>query len=212
MRLCAPEQFLIKVCGITRLEDLEAAVDLGFNAVGLNFYPRSPRFVEPLPAAKLLDRLRAVAGRDVLAYGVVVLPAGRPTWPEELAPVLARLDGIQVHGPGSPDEIPPFPGRVLVAVSPETIDRFPGHRVIVDTSWGTGRKADWSRLRSLSREFVLAGGLDPSNVRQALAMLHPAGVDVCSGVELSPGRKDLARLRRFAGEVRAYLEERGVRS
>ncbi|GAB4235518.1 MAG: phosphoribosylanthranilate isomerase [Acidobacteriota bacterium] len=214
MSFCPADEFLMKVCGITRVEDLEAAVDLGVNAVGLNFYPRSPRYVEPGTARRLLEKLRSLSGPEVLAYGVVVLPPGSRTWPKELRSILPELDGIQVHGTRRPQEIPPFTGRLLVAVSPEGVRNFPDHPVIVDTSWGTGRKADWSQLRSLGGKFVLAGGLDPSNVQEALHLVHPAGVDVCSGVEVSPGRKDPARLRAFVEEVEKYLKERelGVRS
>jgi len=76
-------------------------------------------------------------------------------------------------------------------------DRFPNHHIVIDESRGTGRKADWDRLRGLGRPFILSGGLTPENVSEAIATARPAGVDVCSGVERSPGKKDPMKLKRF---------------
>ncbi len=180
---------IIKVCGITTLEDALLSVKLGANALGFNFYRKSPRYICPGQAAQIIARLP----REILAVGVVV---GRPGEAE-----MSCTPALQLHGLRSEEELADIPNRVFVAVSPEETNLFRAREIIVDGSWGTGKKADWESLLGLSRPYILSGGLTPENVGEAIMKLRPYGVDVCSGVESSPGRKDPDKLRIFLGEV-----------
>ncbi len=189
--------FLSKVCGITNLEDARLSVELGANCLGFNFYPPSPRFVTPEAAAGMIGSLP----QDVLFFGITVLGRdGEDLWRE----IRDLLDGVQVHGAQEERELAGFDTMpLLVAVSPAQAERFPDRSLIVDTSWGTGRLASWKEVARLRRPFVLSGGLTPDNVTEAICILRPAGVDVCSGVEGSPGLKDHEKLSRFMGAVRS---------
>jgi phosphoribosylanthranilate isomerase len=120
--------------------------------------------------------------------------------------LLSQLDALQIHGAKREEDLPVLDRRVIVATSPEDIGRFPNHEVIIDVSWGTGVLADWELLKGLKRPYILSGGLAPDNVGEAISLLAPAGVDVCSGVEESPGCKDPKRIRAFLSEVRAAEE------
>lgn len=188
--------FLSKVCGLTNLEDALFAVEHGANCLGFNFYPKSPRFVTPRAAADLIEHLPT----EVLVFGICVVGRqGSELWRE----VDGLLDGIQVHGAKEDRELTVFGDRrLLIAVSPAQADSFPGRSLIIDTSWGTGRLASWKEAARLRRPFVLSGGLTPENVAEAIRALKPVGVDVCSGVERVPGRKDREKLARFMDAVR----------
>ena len=115
------------------------------------------------------------------------------------------VDVLQLHGLKDESEIGELDRRVLAAIRPEEADRFTHHDILIDVSWGTGKRADWKELRTLGRPFILSGGLNPENVGEAIRMLNPAGVDVCSGVESEPGRKDWGRLKSFMAAVREAL-------
>jgi phosphoribosylanthranilate isomerase len=193
--------FLVKVCGLTRLEDVRLAVRYGANALGFNFHPGSPRHVTVEDARRMSVNLP----RSVLKVGVVVVPSRRAAGLGDLGDLLGRLeafvDALQVHGAEREGDLPVFAGRTIVAVSPETAHLFPENEVIIDTSWGTGRLADWDAVGRIGRPFILSGGLTADNVTDAVRRLRPAGVDVCSGVEAEPGRKDPVKLRRFLERV-----------
>ncbi len=198
-RLIDPARFLVKVCGITTVEDAFMAVEQGANALGFNFYPRSKRYLSPEAAAQIVKQVPP----GILNFGIVVLGEPFPEIPIEFG---RFLQGVQVHRVAGPEQVPRFPGRVLVAVEPGEIGDFPNSEVIVDSSWGSGKQADWDALRSVRRRYILSGGLTPANVAEAIWFLDPAGVDVCSGVESSPGRKDPAALSRFLEEVYRALD------
>jgi len=194
--------FMIKICGVTREVDAQVAVQYGANALGFNFFEASPRFVEPERALAIMELLPAW----VLTVGVTV--AGRPIAEELPAKLTRRLGMIQVHGVAAPSELPHFPdftGRILVATGPGQVRLFREFEVLVDTSWGKGVLTDWSLLEGSADPFILSGGLDAGNVAAAIRRLRPCGVDVCSGVEASPGIKDPVQLRRFLRAVRAGL-------
>ncbi len=213
---------VVKVCGITSLDDALASIELGANTLGFNFYPRSPRFIEPARAVEILQGLPG----DVTAVAVVVVdssedprlasegPAGAShrrssgaADAEENPPfsyLPEMIEWVQVHGARSQADLQKIDREVLVATSPKQVSDFGDFRVIIDTSWGTGRLADWKALKGLGRDYILSGGLTPENVKEALEYLQPYGVDVCSGVEAAPGKKDLARLARFLEAVRAH--------
>ena len=112
------------------------------------------------------------------------------------------LDAVQFYGLQGPSQIPQTRKQIWVATSPDSIREFPDNRILVDTSWGTGRKEDWEALQHLDRDFILSGGLTPENVQEAVRLLHPEGVDVCSGVENSPGVKDPTKIEQFIKNAR----------
>jgi phosphoribosylanthranilate isomerase len=193
----------IKICGITRLEDAEAAVALGATALGFVLWPRSPRHA-PLETVK---RIVAALPPFVIKVGVFV----DPTADEVIRGAASGgINVAQIHG-----EVPAWAGGrapvpVLRAVhlgsgGPDSIEpQIPDRTILLDAHdpehhGGTGQTVDWDRARAVarSRRVVLAGGLTPANVAEAIRTVRPYGVDVASGVEASPGVKDHELLRRF---------------
>jgi phosphoribosylanthranilate isomerase len=193
---------LVKICGVTRLEDAEAAVALGAGAIGFVFWPQSPRAVDP-------DRARAIAAAlppFVTTIGVFVNPA--PAFVNQVAGHVG-LGGVQLHG-DEPIEIldqierPVVKAFALGATARlEDADAWPARvRLLIDAHdpdqrGGTGRTVEWSRAAAIAarRPVLLAGGLNAANVADAIRVVRPFGIDVSSGVESSPGVKDHARLR-----------------
>ena len=181
---------ILKVCGITCVEDARWAVQCGANALGFVFYPESPRCVTVSLASRIMGSLPS----SCLKVGVFV---GSP----EAAPA-PELDILQLHGLDSEREIRDFGKRVWIAVEPAETESFPNYDLFIDSSRGKGVKADWQSLKSVRRRFILSGGLTPENVGEAIRMLNPIGVDVSSGVEESPGRKDPHKIRLFLRNAR----------
>jgi phosphoribosylanthranilate isomerase len=184
---------IVKVCGITNREDAIAAVEAGAGALGFNFYRKSPRYIAPAEAAAI----DVPAG--VLKVGVFV---NEPRAAEIVAE--AGLDIAQLHG----DEIEAPVGirvwkafRVTDRFRLESIEAFPAEAYLLDTPTefygGSGHPFDWTRARGASRRILLAGGLDADNVKTAIQIARPWGVDACSRLESSPGRKDHSRMARF---------------
>jgi phosphoribosylanthranilate isomerase len=200
-------QPLIKVCGITCIEDALAAVEGGANALGFNFYPPSPRFLDFRKAEGIISGLPA----GVMTFAVVVLGAppvsgaGRDAGPDasgtlcglDTYVVPGLTDVIQVHGINGVTQLPGSGCPMLIAVSPDTAPQFEDYDIIIDTSWGEGKLADWEKTSRLDRPYILSGGLNPGNIGEALSTLNPAGIDVCSGVESVPGRKDHVKMKDF---------------
>ena len=194
----------VKICGITTWDDARLSVDLGASALGFNFYPPSPRAVSPADAWNIIRRLPPF----VEAVGVFV------DWPPLVVDALARalrLGSVQLHGRESPAEVGELARsrRVIKAVQ---VGR--GFRVTLLSRYrhadgllldgfarglhgGTGRTLDWNLARSARRygRIILAGGLTPENIAEAIRVAQPYAVDVASGVEARPGSKDPARLR-----------------
>ncbi len=199
----------IKICGLTRLEDLQVAVDAGADAIGLVFYPPSPRCVDLETAAKLaraVPPLVTVVGLFVNADPALVR--------ETLAAVPIHL--LQFHGDEDERYCRQFdrpyikaarvkPGMDLVQYAAG----FPSAQAIlldafVDGYGGGGKVFDWALIPSaLNRPIVLSGGLDAGNVGEAIARVQPAAVDVSSGVEVARGIKDAEKIRSFVAAVRA---------
>jgi phosphoribosylanthranilate isomerase len=198
----------VKVCGITRRDDALLAADLGASAIGFVFWPPSPRYVEPAAAAAIARDLPA----DVAPIGVFV---NAPV--DEIRHIAAEvgLAAVQLHGDEPPTLCDGLPYRVLRAVAVageatlDAADRVPARiTVLLDArdpvrKGGTGRTVDWSVAAEVAsrRRVFLAGGLRPENVGEALRVVRPYGIDVSSGVEARPGRKDAGRLRDFFEEV-----------
>jgi len=221
----------IKICGITALDDALAAVDAGADMLGFNFYPQSPRFIDPATCARVVSRLR---NRDPKVTLVGVFVNATPKF------VVATLDACnldyaQLHGDEPPEDLAALAPWAFKAIRPASTEEArrlalayappapDGHETLVpdperpafllDASvrgqfGGTGQVADWGMARVLARRWpiLLAGGLGPDNVAAAVAAVHPWGVDVASGIEASPGKKDPAKMRAFIEAARSGKE------
>ena len=197
----------IKICGVTRAEDALEAVRLGADALGFNFWPGSKRHVTPEAARAIIARLPPF----VTSVGVFVNQGE-----DELRSV-AAASGIQVfqlHGDETPELCARLPLPVVKAIPVDqvrTLSRLLSYEVsafLLDTPsrgyGGTGVPFDWSLAAGVSEvaPVILAGGLTPENVAEAVRAVRPYAVDVASGVEISPGVKDHARMARFVAAVR----------
>jgi phosphoribosylanthranilate isomerase len=205
----------VKICGITRREDAEAAIRLGADAIGFVLWPKSPRASSIEEAARIATTLPSFVTR----VGVFVNPSLN-----EVNDAVTRigLDVVQLHGDESPAAFRTVEARCIKATSLESDDDVrnvaawaPEILPLVDSAdaerrGGTGRIADWARAARVAfvRPIVLAGGLTAENVREAIAAVHPWAVDTSSGVEARPGIKSLERMERFFAAVAAGSEER----
>lgn len=200
----------VKICGITNLEDALLAADLGAHALGFIFYPKSPRLVRPEVARDIIKNLPPF----VLTVGVFVDEEAGLV--REMAETVG-LDWVQLHGQESHEYCRSLGRRVIKgfrvkgeeilgelreykgAVQAFLLDAYkPG------TPGGTGKTFDWEIARQAGKigPIILAGGLVPENVAQAVLTARPAAVDVASGVEAAPGKKDPERLRKFFEEIK----------
>jgi phosphoribosylanthranilate isomerase len=199
----------IKICGVTNVADAEQIAELGVDAIGLNFVLGSKRRVTREQAEHVA---RAVRGRVELV-AVVADPTDAEV--KELREELG-IPWLQLHGQEAAARVGRLQPNAYKAVPIEDAAdarraaTFPGERLLVDTkvpgaSGGTGKVFDWQLVTDLvaERQLILAGGLTPANVAGAVRVLKPFGVDVASGVESAPGKKDPARLRAFVEAVRS---------
>lgn len=209
--------FLIKICGLSTPETVEAALAAGADMIGLNFHPRSPRHVTPERAAALAAQAR---GRTQIVALIV-------DWSEEQAAELVeavRPDWLQLHGRETPEQVAALKARLGLPVmkaigvsEAKDLERARRYLTTADAilldakppkdaayPGGHGRVFDWTLLAGLDPafRFMLSGGLDPENVAGAIGLARPAGVDVSSGVESAPGVKDVARIADFAKAAR----------
>ncbi len=199
----------VKVCGITTREDALAAVGEGADALGFNFYPPSPRCIDPESARAIISLLPPF----VVTVGLFVnVPDPREV--EKIARA-ASVAALQLHGDETPEYCADLSGWPLIKALhvgpgsiPEGFERYPVSAFLLDTLdenlfGGTGRTFDWGIAAQIHRvrPVILAGGLKPQNVAQAIRTVRPYAVDVCSGVERSPGKKDPAKLHAFMREV-----------
>jgi len=202
----------VKICGLTSAEDANAALDFGADYIGFVLFPRSPRAVNAVRLAQILDRVK----NRKKAVAVFVNEARRRV--EQVARDCG-LRAIQLHGDEDPRDFEDMPLPVWRAVSviendPEpnpdewTVERYMFDSPSVGRYGGTGIQADWEEAAAFAkrRPTMLAGGLNPENVAQAIAKVRPLGVDVSSGVEKSPGVKDLKKLEEFIKNARRALE------
>jgi phosphoribosylanthranilate isomerase len=208
-------KILVKICGITNAPDARAAVDAGANLLGFNFYPKSPRFVARADAAKIRTQLP----RQVEPVGLFVNAT-----PEDILAMysVVRFTMAQLHG-DEPATVVAELARVLRVIkafragadfAAGMLDEYGGASAfLLDAAalpasagqyGGTGRRADWdvARQAATRHRIILAGGLKVENVAEAIRSVRPDGVDVASGVETKPGRKDHGLLREFIAEVR----------
>ena len=200
----------VKICGITNLADALAAVDAGADALGFNFYSRSPRYMSLANAREIVDQLP----ESIMKVGVFVN--------DDLQSVLriaseANLTALQLHGDEPPAYCSALTGRYVIKAFGAGADLdlkvYDVDAIMLDTKddllrGGTGRVFDWSiaqraRQSAQSVALFLAGGLSPENVADAIATVRPYAVDACSSLEVAPGKKDHERMRAFVKAVRS---------
>jgi phosphoribosylanthranilate isomerase len=206
---------LLKICGITRLEDALHAARHGADALGFVFWHESPRYIDPSRAAAII----AALPEGVMTVGVFVNESI-----DAIREVVAQtgISAVQLHGDESAEYATTLGWPVLRAISvdeaEETCPAWPVNTTfLVDAvdrvqRGGTGRLADWNRAAALARtrRIVLAGGLTDANVAEAIVKVGPFGVDVSSGVEDEPGVKNSEKVARFLESARSAFERRDI--
>jgi len=201
----------VKICGITNAADALAAVDAGANLLGFNFYEKSVRFLTESAAAKIRSKLP----KNVQAVGIFVNATAA-----DIAALCnsLKLDAAQFHGDEPPEAVAELARSVPVIKAFRVEPDFPlktleeyrdAFAFLFDAAHtgqygGTGRTTDWDVARRAAKDhrIILAGGLKVENVAAAVRIVRPYGIDVASGVESKPGKKDHGRLREFIQEVR----------
>jgi len=207
----------VKICGITSLDDALAAVDAGADALGFMFYEASPRNIPTRLAAEIIRQLP-----PFIAKAGVFVNASEETVFQTAAE--CGLDTLQFHGDETPEFCRKFSAQKVVKAfrvqGVESLELLPAFRTdawLLDSfapgkPGGTGTTFHWDlaiEARRLGRPIILAGGLTPSNVGEAIAKVRPYAVDVSSGVESSPGKKDFEKLREFINNAASQVLDRG---
>ena len=204
---------LIKICGITNLEDAVVAVAMGTDALGFNFYKPSPRYIAPHNAREIIAQLPD----SVLKVGVFVNEEST----DHVRSIAdeAGITALQLHGDESPDYCHELAANKYVIKTLAVSHNFDTHlpqryrvnAIMLDTKHktlrgGTGRAFDWSIAQQVSKivpKLYLAGGLSPENVAGAIETVRPYAVDACSSLEDVPGKKNEERMRAFVAAVRS---------
>jgi phosphoribosylanthranilate isomerase len=206
----------VKICGITNLEDALLAVKFGADALGFNFYEKSPRYIMPEEARRIIEKLPG----NVLKVGVFVNESL-----EKIVEITetVKLNALQLHGEETPgfvyelklktnlEIIKAF--RVSPEFQPGDILKYQADAILLDAynpkeHGGTGETFDWKiarKVRKIFPKMYLAGGLSDSNVKTAIEEVNPFGVDVCSAVERYKGKKDEASLMNFISEAKGSV-------
>jgi phosphoribosylanthranilate isomerase len=204
----------VKICGITNLEDAVFSVQSGANALGFIFYDKSPRHVEPETVHRIVKQLP----ESVARIGVFVNPTV-----EDVSTICRhiRLTALQVYGNQSDGELRALGMNVIKAFQVdsrfdvEQLRRYSVDAFLLDTfvggkAGGTGKTFDWEIAQRATKfgRVILSGGLNPDNIADAVRFVRPYGVDVCSGVEERPGKKDLKKVEEFIRKARESFSER----
>jgi phosphoribosylanthranilate isomerase len=201
----------VKICGITRCEDAQLVVDAGVDAIGLVFYEKSPRFVSIEFAAEISQIIPAFVSRVALFKD-----AEQPMIESVLEQV--EIDLIQFHGSETADYCEQFNRPYIKAIGMKgaehdvsfllaNVEKYQSAKALLldghaaGEAGGTGESFDWASIAAVDKPIVLAGGLTPDNVKQAIDLVHPFAVDVSSGVESSPGIKDKDKVAAFMNQV-----------
>jgi phosphoribosylanthranilate isomerase len=207
-----PAQVLVKICGVTNQVDAEGAIEAGADAIGFNVVPRSKRYLDLGPASGWISELPPAVARIVVAMDPTI---------DQALHLLSNewVDALQLHGQESPDFCELLGGKadkpVIKAVpaidraSVQAAERYPVFALLLDSSagvnlGGTGKTFDWQKFAGLElgRPLIVSGGLTPENVAAAVRLLNPHSVDVATGVELAPGRKDRIKMRDFVAAAK----------
>lgn len=207
-RILLQAMTLIKICGITNLADALDAVNTGADALGFNFYRPSPRYIDPAKAREIIDQLP----QHVFKVGVFVNEASLIAIAND-----AGINALQLHGDESPEYCSKLKGWLIVKTLPVD-DKFDPNKwreyevdaIMLDAKHptlrgGTGQVIDWTLARSVQEmgaKVVLAGGLSPENVLEAITAVRPYAVDACSLLENVPGKKDQEKVRAFIRTIR----------
>lgn len=201
----------VKICGITTVEDARVAVEAGADALGFVFYEKSPRFVNPLKAVAIIRELPPF----VQTVGLFVNEeTEKINWTADFC----GLDLVQLHGDEEPRDGEELKRRVIKALrvkdeaSLSGRDAWSVSALLLD-AWvsgaygGTGESFNWELAATVARQrpVILAGGLTPENVAEAVSIVHPYAVDVSSGVEAAPGKKDPDKVREFIRRAKGVL-------
>lgn len=203
---------LIKICGITNLDDALAALDAGADYLGFNFYEGSPRYIQLDVAQAIFAQLPAAATKVGIFVNHSLADVSRIVADTD-------LDAAQLHGDESPEFCASLQANGVSAIkafrvsddlTAERIQEYRANLVLLDASvpglyGGTGKTINWKKARALRDGIppvLLAGGLSPENVSEAIAVVEPVGVDASSALESAPGRKDHSRVRAFVNAVR----------
>ncbi len=201
---------LVKICGLTNLEDTLAAIEMGADYLGFNFYPESPRFLEFEEAERIFEEIPP----NIPKVGVFVNPDYQTLI--DYGQFL-NLDMIQLHGDENPEFCQKLGRQWMKAIridseaDLEKISLYPTEYILLDSYvpgqyGGTGLRPNWdlaSRAKDYGKKVFLAGGLKPENVQLAIATVQPYAVDVASGIEKMPGKKDLAKMEEFITKAKA---------
>jgi phosphoribosylanthranilate isomerase len=205
----------VKICGITNLQDAMAAIELGTDGLGFNFYKKSPRYIEPSKAKPIIEALPPL----ISVVGIFV-----DEYSPERVMTIAHAIGIssvQLHGSESPEYVKQLSGlRVIKAFlidekfEAERIAAYPVNAYLLDTHdpdqiGGTGRSFDWNIALSAKKHghIILAGGLNTHNIFEAIRTVGPYGVDICSSVESQPGTKDFLKMKSLFHEINRARRE-----
>jgi phosphoribosylanthranilate isomerase len=198
----------VKICGVRSIEEAEAAVDAGADALGFNFWPLSSRYIDPKAAQVIIDSVSPLVpcvgvfvneGVDLICSTAAML----------------GLAAVQLHGDETPEFCSRLKGLRLIKAlrvgrgfDPASITRYQAGAILLDANvngsyGGTGQVFDWRGAIEAKAfaSIILAGGLNVDNVADAINQVRPFAIDVCSGVEAEPGRKDFVKLRRFLTAV-----------
>jgi len=198
----------VKICGITNYEDAAAAMDMGADLLGFNFYPKSPRFVPPEKAMQIINKLPGFI--DIA--GVFVNDSLENI---QKTISLCRLDWVQLHGDESPQFCRSFLSlnvktmkalRVKDQNDIEQAENFFTDAILLDAFHpenygGTGMSFDWNIVGHIGKRVFLAGGINPDNAASAVK-LGVYGIDICSGIEAAPGKKDHKKMRKLFENIR----------
>jgi len=206
---------IIKICGIKTLKDALAAIEAGADYLGFNFYPKSVRFIEKSACAEIVSVLKR-EHPQIKLVGVFVNSSV-----EEIKDILqtCSLDLAQLHGDETPELFAQLAPRAFRAFRgiPASIagyERSQAPAMLIDAAvqgvyGGSGVTADWTAAAKLAQQYplLLAGGLTPENVAEAVRSVKPWGVDVASGVESAPGKKDAAKMAAFVKAVKKTIDD-----
>ncbi|MDP1678033.1 MAG: phosphoribosylanthranilate isomerase [Bacteroidota bacterium] len=204
--------YFIKICGITNYEDAVAVIDAGATAIGFNFYSKSKRYISPVEAKEIAEKIRG----NISIVGVFVN--------EDLQLVKSiaasvKLTYCQFHGDEESDYVNKFPNaiksfRVNDSLKNVYFDDYKAVAFLLDAFdekefGGTGKQFNWLLAREANEfgKIILAGGLNHENVKNAIEIVQPWGVDVSSGVEIEPGKKDKFKIQQFVQNARISFEE-----
>lgn len=212
-----PNMTKVKICGITNLEDAEISVKFGADALGFNFYPKSPRYITPENTREIIEKLP----ENILKVGVFVNESL-----DKIAEIaeIAKLNALQLHGEETPEFAKELKAktnleiikafRVSPTFKPEEVLQYEVDAILLDAynpkeHGGTGETFDWEiakKVQAIFPKMYLAGGLTHENIIIVIQKLYPFAIDTCSGVESNKGKKDKVKLINVIAKVKQYLD------